>query len=83
VFPLALGRAEGGVPHGEFVLASPLAGWRSKQWPMDHYRELASRLRTLGVPLVLNGPPAARRGRPVAKECSGLTAGPTKKQSGT
>jgi heptosyltransferase I len=60
VFPLPPGRAEGELPDGEFVLASPLAGWRSKQWPMEHYRELALRLRSLGIPLVLNGPPAAR-----------------------
>jgi heptosyltransferase I len=60
VFPLPPGRAEGALPDGEFVLASPLAGWRSKQWPMEHYRELATRLRSLGIPLVLNGPPSAR-----------------------
>jgi heptosyltransferase-1 len=42
------------------VLASPLAGWASKQWPMDHYRALAARLRReLGIPLVLDGPPGA------------------------
>jgi len=60
VFPLPPGRPEGDLPDGEFVLASPLAGWRSKQWPMEHYRELAARLRELRIPLVLNGPPAAR-----------------------
>jgi heptosyltransferase-1 len=58
MFPLPSGRAEGELPAGGFVLASPLAGWRSKQWPMEHYRELADRLqRELGIPLVLNGPP--------------------------
>jgi heptosyltransferase-1 len=60
MFPLPPGRAEGELPAGEFVLASPLAGWRSKQWPIEHYRELAGRLLVLGVPLVLNGPPSAR-----------------------
>ena len=30
------GRPEGELPSGDFVLASPLAGWGSKQWPMDH-----------------------------------------------
>jgi heptosyltransferase-1 len=61
-FPLPEGRPEGALPRGEFVLASPLAGWRSKQWPMEHYRALAERLRAdVGVPLVLNGPPAALR----------------------
>jgi len=59
-FPLPPGRAESDLPSGDFVLASPLAGWASKQWPMDHYRALAARLRIeLGVPLVLDGPPGA------------------------
>jgi heptosyltransferase-1 len=57
LFPLPTGRAEGDLPPGDFVLASPLAGWVSKQWPMGHYRSLAARLRKeLGIPLVLNGP---------------------------
>jgi heptosyltransferase-1 len=57
-FPLPPGHAEGELPAGEFVLASPLAGWRSKQWPLDHYGALAARLgRELGIQLVLNGPP--------------------------
>jgi heptosyltransferase I len=60
-FPLPEGRAEGELPGGEFVLASPLAGWGSKQWPVEHYGALARRLRReLGIPLVLNGPPGAR-----------------------
>jgi heptosyltransferase-1 len=59
-FPLPPGRPEGQLTEGDFVLASPLAGWRSKQWPMEHYAILAARLRKeLGVPLVLNGPPGA------------------------
>ena len=59
-FPLPEGHAEGDLPQGDFVLASPLAGWSSKQWPMEHYRDLAARLRRdLNIPLVLNGPPAA------------------------
>ena len=59
-FPLPPGRAESDLPAGDFVLASPLAGWASKQWPMDHYRALAARLRNeLGIPLVLDGPPGA------------------------
>lgn len=57
-FPLPSGSPEGHLPESDFVLASPLAGWRSKQWPPEHYAELASRLRReLGVPLVLNAPP--------------------------
>ncbi len=55
-FPLPAGAPEGEVPDGRFVLASPLAGWRSKQWPLEHYEQLASRL---DVPLVLNGPPCS------------------------
>ncbi len=60
VFPLPPGSAEGDLPAGDFVLASPLAGWKSKQWPISHYRTLAARLRReLGIPLVLDGPPGA------------------------
>src|ERR1017187_10475566 len=58
VFPLPPGRAEGDLPAGAFVLASPLSGWRAKQWPLEYYARLAERLRReAGVPLVLNGPP--------------------------
>lgn len=58
--PLPPGRAEGSLPD-TFVLASPLSGWRSKQWPLDFYARLAARLRReAGLPLVLNGPPAER-----------------------
>src|SRR5580704_17788373 len=60
IFPLPPGRPEGDLPAGEFVLASPLAGWASKQWPLAHYRALAALLDSeLGIPLVLNGPPGA------------------------
>lgn len=60
-FPLPPGRAEGELPAGAFVLASPLAGWRAKQWPLEYYARLAQRLRReAGVPLVLNGPPGER-----------------------
>ena len=55
-FPLPLGKAEGTLPEGPFVLACPLAGWGSKQWPLEHFAELAGRL---NVPLVVNGPPDA------------------------
>ncbi len=59
-FPLPEGRPEGELPAGDFVLASPFAGWGSKQWPFEHFRSLATRLRRdLGIPLVLNGPPSA------------------------
>ena len=55
-FPLPQGRPEGELPRTPFVLACPLAGWGAKQWPLEHYAELARRL---SVPLVVNGPPSA------------------------
>ena len=55
-FPLPPGKPEGTLPEGPFVLACPLAGWGSKQWPLEHYTELARRLK---LPLVVNGPPDA------------------------
>ena len=56
-FPLPPGQPHSDLPEGDFVLASPLAGWRSKQWPAEHYRALAIRLRReLAIPLVINGP---------------------------
>src|SRR5713101_17896 len=55
-FSLPEGTPEGRVPEGKFILASPLAGWGSKQWPLELYEELAA---LLDVPLVVNGPPAA------------------------
>ena len=57
--PLPQGRPEGRLPEGRFVLASPLAGWVSKQWPLEYYTRLARRLRhELGAALVVNGAPA-------------------------
>jgi heptosyltransferase I len=57
-FPMPPGRPEGVLPAGDFILASPLAGWRSKQWPAASYAELAALLhRDLGMPLVMNLPP--------------------------
>jgi heptosyltransferase-1 len=78
VFPLPTGRSEAELPEGDFVLACPLAGWGSKQWPIEHYRDLAARLRRdLGVPLVLNGPPSARtmlaEVEHAVPHCSGLS----------
>jgi heptosyltransferase-1 len=67
-FPLPAGRPEGALPPGDFVLASPLAGWRGKQWPMEYYQALGTLLeRELGLPLVLDGPPGAG-----FDHCSGL-----------
>lgn len=60
-FPLPPGRPEAELPAGEFVLASPMAGWGAKQWPLESYGALATRLRReLGIPLVLNGPPSTQ-----------------------
>ncbi len=53
-FYIPEGRAEGSLPPGDFVLANPLAGWKSKQWPVEYYSELAKH-----VTLVVNGPPSA------------------------
>jgi heptosyltransferase-1 len=59
-FPLPEGTPEGELPEGEFVLASPLAGWAGKQWPLENYGELARRIRReLGMTLVLNAPSEA------------------------
>lgn len=52
-FFIPQGHSEGELPSGDFVLANPLAGWGSKQWPLEHYLELARRL---DLPLVLNVP---------------------------
>ena len=35
------GKAEGELPKGAFVFASPFAGWASKQWPIENYGLLA------------------------------------------
>ena len=60
VFSLPPGRPEGELPAGDFVLANPLAGWGSKQWPLEHYHALAARLASeFRVPLLLNLPPGA------------------------
>jgi heptosyltransferase-1 len=54
------GRAEGELPDGPFVLASPFAGWASKQWPLENYGLLARQLKDEGLRLVVNIPPGAR-----------------------
>ena len=54
-FFVPTGRPEGTLPNGPFVLANPLAGWGSKQWPLEHFLDLAKHL---DVPLVLNVPNA-------------------------
>src|SRR5262249_4830811 len=50
VFPIPPGSPENVLPAGDFVLASPFAGWASKQWPLDYYSSLALRFeRELGA----------------------------------
>jgi len=59
-FSLPPGYREGVLPNEPFLLASPLAGWPSKQWPKDRWAKLASLVSVeLGLPLVVNGPPGA------------------------
>lgn len=53
------GKAEGNLPEGPYVLASPFAGWTSKQWPIEHFAALG---RLLPIPLVLNVAPAQAGG---------------------
>jgi heptosyltransferase-1 len=43
-FPLPQGKPQPDLPAGEFVLASPVAGWKSKQWPPEYYAKLAELL---------------------------------------
>jgi heptosyltransferase-1 len=60
VFPLPSGAQEGTLPEMPFVLACPLAGWTSKQWPLEYYETLAGMIRTrLHMPMVLNGAPGS------------------------
>lgn len=57
-FDVPPGREEAPLPE-RFVLASPLAGWGSKQWPLERYADLATLLREqFAMPLVLNGAPS-------------------------
>jgi heptosyltransferase-1 len=55
-FPLPPGKPEGSLPDQKFILASPFAGWGSKQWPLEYWSDLAARL---PLPLVVNGPASA------------------------
>ena len=54
-FPVPSCPPEGVLPEGEFVLASPFAGWKAKEWPAPYYTRLADLVRErYGWPLVLN-----------------------------
>jgi heptosyltransferase-1 len=60
IFPVPAGQPEAPLPDGAFVLASPLAGWRAKQWPLENYLALAGLLSAeCNLPLVLNVPPGS------------------------
>jgi len=50
------GSDEAELPAEPFVLASPLAGWAGKQWPLENYARLATLLRAEGMELVANVP---------------------------
>jgi heptosyltransferase-1 len=50
------GAPEGRLPSGPYVLASPFAGWQSKQWPLENYESLGQQLRKEGLELVINVP---------------------------
>jgi heptosyltransferase-1 len=55
------GREEGALPSAPFVLTSPFAGWKSKEWPIENYEKLALRLRKHGFELVANVPEESAR----------------------
>ncbi len=59
-FPLPGGRPEGDLPQGPYILASPLAGWNAKQWPLEYYSQVAHALQQENCTLVVNGAPQAR-----------------------
>ncbi len=55
-FPAPTGKPEGQLPETEFILASPLAGWGAKQWPLEYYSALGRHIQQeTGMTLVLNG----------------------------
>ena len=58
---LPAGERRADLPAGDFVLASPLAGWKSKQWPPERYADLAELAwAQRRLPLVFDGAPADR-----------------------
>ncbi len=53
------GVAPANLPAGDFLLASPFAGWRSKEWPPERFAELARiAWAERRIPLLLDGPPS-------------------------
>ena len=59
-FAIPPGSPEGELPDRPFVLACPLAGWKSKQWPLEFYSAVSVQLIREGSVMVVNGPEAAR-----------------------
>lgn len=60
-FPLPEGTLDASLPE-RFVLASPRAGWASKQWPAAHYSELAATIwHSRNIPLVVDCAPGDER----------------------
>ena len=58
-FSLPPGSASERLPKGAFLLASPFAGWRAKEWPLDRYADLAAiAWEQRRMPLVLDCAPA-------------------------
>jgi heptosyltransferase-1 len=59
------GASEGQLPSNPYVLASPFAGWKGKEWPFDRYEPLGKRLKEEGLELVISVPrQQAHRSRP-------------------
>src|SRR5581483_11192093 len=71
------GVAEGDLPGTRFVLASPFAGWSSKEWPLDRYDTLGRLLAREGLELIVNvardRAAALRRYQHVRVHCSSLS----------
>ena len=46
------------LPENEFILVNPFSQWHSKNWPLDRYAELISKLwDDLGLPIIITGGP--------------------------
>ena len=60
--PLPAGRPEPRLPSEDYVLTSPFAGWKAKEWPVEYFAELAETLhRETGMPLVIDCAPGQER----------------------
>lgn len=81
IFPLPDLRAEAesvreklrgeGYDGGEYVVLVPGARWRTKEWPLEHYAELAKKILAEGKHVVLAGGAAdAPKGREIADACA-------------